>query len=362
VTSNGVKETPRLPSSQAVFNAPRDNIIFLIAQTSHIEVKLLYTHLKTPKGTPLIMAHSESKTAILASLAGNGLIAITKFVAAAFTGSSAMLSEGIHSVVDTGNQILLLRGLHLSKKPANDAHPFGFGKEIYFWSFIVAILLFTFGGALSMYEGVKHLKHPEPITDILTNYLVLGFAFIFEGYAFWIAYKSMKKTTKHFHWFRSVNRAKDPSIIVVLLENSAAMLGLLVAFIGITLSYFLDLTYFDAIASMGIGVILLVIAIWLAIESKKLLIGESANPTLVKNITDLLNAAPEIDRVQKVLTLHMGPEEVLVNLYADFKDDISSQQIEETVTQLENKIKALSTDITWVFIAAKSFAKRKNKK
>lgn len=309
------------------------------------------------------MAKSDSKKAIITAFVGNFLIAITKFIAAMFTGSSAMISEGIHSVVDTSNQILLLQGLRLSKKPPNDEHPFGFGKEIYFWSFVVAILLFTFGGALSMYQGVKHIQHPEEIKNIFANYIVLFFAFIFEGYAWHVAYTSIKKNAKHFHWFRSVNRAKDPSIIVVLLEDTAAMLGLIVAFLGITLSYFFNWVYFDGIASILIGIILLIVAIWLAIESKNLLIGESASPELVQEIRGVLEEDPDIDAVQKVLTMHMGPQEILVNLYADFKDGLSSQDVENAIALLEEKIKNLSSDITWVFIAAKTFSGRieKNK-
>lgn len=308
------------------------------------------------------MAHSDSKFVIIAALAGNALIAVIKFIAAIITGSSAMLSEGIHSLVDVGNQVLLLQGLHRSQKRPTTEHPFGFGKEIYFWSFVVAILLFSIGGALSFYEGVKHIRHPEPITDIFINYIVLGFAFIFEGCAWWVALKTIKKTTKRFHWFRSVNRAKDPSIIVVLLEDTAAMIGLFIAFIGISLSYFFNFFIFDAIASMAIGVVLFIVATWLAIESKKLLIGESASPELIKAIKDIIIDEPSIIAVKNVMTLHMGPEEILVNLYVDFKDNIKSQEIERTITELEEKIKATSDTITWVFIAAKSFSKKKRQK
>lgn len=303
------------------------------------------------------MAQSESRTVIIAALIGNTLIAITKFIAASITGSSAMLSEGIHSLVDVGNQVLLLQGLYRAKKPANRDHPFGHGKEIYFWSFVVAILLFTFGGALSLYEGIKHFQHPEPIKNIGINYVVLGFALVFEGAAWWVAYKTIKKSTRRFHWFHSVNRAKDPSIIVVLLEDTAAMAGLVVAFIGITLAHFLNIAAFDAIASMLIGVILLVVAVWLAYESKNLLIGESASPHLVAKIKKIVRAHEHVEDLQDVLTMHMGPEEVLVNLKVDFKDNIKSQTIEKTVMQLEAEIKDASDDVAWVFIACKSFAK-----
>lgn len=299
-----------------------------------------------------------SKLIIIAALIGNFLIAITKFTAAYISKSSAMFSEGVHSVVDVGNQVLLLVGLNLSQRKADKSHPFGYGKEIYFWSFVVAILLFSLGGGISLYEGIKHIKHPEPITDVKVSYIVLLFAIVFESIAWGIAYREVKKEHKKFHWIRTIQDAKDPSFMVVLLEDSAALTGLIIAFIGVTLSYYFNLHIFDAIASIGIGLVLVFVAIWLAYESKNLLIGEAAKPELVQQIRLVLSDHPSLTGVRNILTMHMGPDDILVNLYVDFKDDIASQEVEKTIAELEKKIRALSPGIEWVFISAKSFSKR----
>lgn len=298
-----------------------------------------------------------TKTVVLAALVGNMMIAVTKFAAASFTGSSAMISEGIHSLVDVGNQVLLLVGLRQAKKPADPAHPYGYGKEIYFYSFIVAILLFAFGGGLSIYEGLKHLSDPKPITSIYINLIVLSLAFIFEGGAWWVAFKEFKKSTKRFHWFRSVNRAKDPALIVVLLEDSAAMLGLIIASGGILLSHGLNMPIIDALTSIAIGAILLVVASWLAYESKSLLVGEAADQEVISHIKQLIINNDEVDDLQNILTMHLSPDEILLNLHVDFAANLTSQQVEDCVTNLEHKIKAAIPEIKWVFIAAKSFAR-----
>ncbi len=299
-----------------------------------------------------------SKNVVLAALIGNILIAVTKFFAAAFTGSSAMLSEGIHSLVDVGNQVLLLFGLKQAKKPATPEHPYGFGKEIYFYSFVVAILLFAFGGGLSIYEGIKHLQHPEAIKGIYINYIVLGFAFIFEGAAWWVAYKEFKKISKRFHWFHAINRAKDPAIIVVLLEDSAAMIGLFIATVGITLSHMLNMPIIDSMASILIGSLLLLIASWLAYESKSLLVGEAANPEICLAVQKIISQSEYCDGVQNIMTMHISPEDILLNLQVDFKDDLTSQQVEATIAEFEQHIKQTIPSISWIFIAAKSFIKK----
>ena len=223
-----------------------------------------------------------SKKVIIAALIGNSLIAITKFFAAFMTGSSAMMSEGIHSLVDTGNQILLLHGIKQSTKPADENFPFGHGKEIYFWSFIVAILIFALGGGISIYEGIQNLLHPSEMKNPMINYIVLGLAMIFEGGAWAFALREFSRAKGKWGYIEAVQRAKDPSIFVVLFEDSAAMLGLLVAFVGIALAQYTGFLYFDGIASIIIGLILIGTAIWLAYETKGLLIGESANLDVVK--------------------------------------------------------------------------------
>ena len=293
-----------------------------------------------------------SKKVIIAALIGNGLIAITKFIAATITGSSAMLSEGIHSLVDTGNQVLLLHGIKQSKKPADEHFPFGHGKEIYFWSFIVAILIFALGGGISIYEGAQHLIHPSPMTNPMINYIVLGLAMLFEGGAWFFALREFSRAKGKWGYIEAVQRAKDPSIFVVLFEDSAAMLGLMVAFAGIALTQYTGFLYFDGIASIIIGLILIGTAIWLAYETKGLLIGESANQYVVKGIREILQLSPVIDHVNEVLTMHMGPDYVLVNLSVDFKNNISAHEVENIIEAFDNNIKQQYPQVKRIFIEA----------
>jgi len=295
---------------------------------------------------------SGSKKVIYAALVGNTLISITKFFAAFMTGSSAMLSEGIHSLVDTGNQVLLLHGIKQSEKPADEDFPFGYGKEVYFWSFIVAILIFALGGGISIYEGLKHLQNPEPITDPSINYIVLGLALIFEGVAWYFAFKEFTKVKGKWTYLQAIKHTKDPSIFIVLFEDSAAMLGLLVAFIGIALAQYTGIAIFDSIASILIGMILLGTSIWLAYETKGLLIGESANKEVVSRIKRTLIKSSLVEHINEVLTMHMGPEYILANISVDFRNSATAQDIEDTVSQLTSKIKKEFPEIKRVFIEA----------
>jgi cation diffusion facilitator family transporter len=258
------------------------------------------------------MAGSSTK-AIVAALIGNGLVAVTKFVAAGITGSSAMFSEGVHSVVDTGNQVLLLFGLRQARKPPDDRFPFGHGKEVYFWSFVVAIFIFALGAGISIYEGVEALAHPTPVENVVVNYVVLSLAIVFEAFAWGFAFREFNKSKGQRGYLEAVRTGKDPTLFVVLFEDTAAMLGLLVAMGGIALGQITGNLYFDGIASIAIGVILALTAVWLAYETKGLLIGESANRPVVEGIRRLARAFPEIDHVNEVLTMHMGPEFILVN-------------------------------------------------
>ena len=293
---------------------------------------------------------SSSKKVIYAALAGNGLIAVTKFIAAAITGSSAMLSEGIHSAVDTTNQMLLLYGLRRSKKPADSLFPFGYGKEVYFWSFVVAILIFAVGAGISVYEGVHQLKNPRPIENFMVNYFVLAFAMLFEGAAWLFAYREFSKTMGRRGYIEAIRMAKNPSVFVVLFEDSAAMLGLLVAFLGILLGQLTGNTLYDGLASILIGVILGATAIWLAYEIKGLLVGESALPDVVGEIRRLADKHDEIEHINEVLTLHMGPEYILVNLSVDFQNTISADRVELTILQLDREIKRAHPLVKRVFI------------
>jgi len=301
---------------------------------------------------------SGSKLVIIAALIGNGLISITKFVAAAITGSSAMMSEGIHSLVDTGNQVLLLYGMKRAAKPPDEDFPFGYGKEIYFWSFIVAILIFALGGGISIYEGIQHIQRPEPITNPLVNYIVLGLAMVFEGAAWYFAFREFNRVKGRWGYLEAIQRAKDPSIFVVLFEDSAAMLGLIVAFVGVWLTQSTGILIFDGIAPVIIGCILVGTAIWLAYETKGLLIGESANQSVIRGIRSALETKSNIQHINEILTMHMGPDFVLANISVDFDDNISAQQVETDIAAIDRGIKQAFPQIKRVFIEAE---KRSNK-
>jgi len=301
---------------------------------------------------------SGSRLVIIAALIGNSLISITKFVAASITGSSAMMSEGIHSLVDTGNQILLLYGMKRAAKPPDADFPFGYGKEIYFWSFIVAILIFALGGGISIYEGIQHIKHPEPISNPLVNYIVLGLALVFEGAAWYFAFREFSRVKGRWGYFEAIQRAKDPSIFVVLFEDSAAMLGLIVAFVGVWLSQSTGILIFDGIASVVIGFILVGTAIWLAYETKGLLIGESANRSVIRGIRSALETKSNIQHINEILTMHMGPDFILANISVDFADAISAQQVEADIAAIDRSIKQTFPQIKRVFIEAEKRGNR----
>jgi cation diffusion facilitator family transporter len=301
------------------------------------------------------MATSSSKKVIFAALAGNSLIAITKFAAAWFTGSSAMFSEAIHSTVDTGNQGLLLYGLKRAARKPDEKHPFGYGPEIYFWAFVVAILIFALGAGISIYEGIEKVRHPTPVTSPIINYVVLGLAMVFEGAAWWIAYKEFNTTRGKRGLLEAIRVAKDPSVMTVLLEDSAAMLGLIAAFVGIGLGQALDMPVLDGVASLVIGGILASVAWFLAYEMKALLIGEAADPEVLAQVRRILTAHKAVLRTNEVLTMHLGPREVLLNLSVDFKDGMDSTQVEETIGELERRIKTASPQVKRIYIEAQSW-------
>jgi cation diffusion facilitator family transporter len=293
-----------------------------------------------------------SRKVIYAALAGNSLIAATKFIAAFMTGSSAMLTEGIHSVVDTGNQALLLYGLKRARKPADEQFPFGHGKEVYFWSFIVAILIFAVGAGISIYEGVIHVLHPAVIGNPTVNYVVLGLAVVFEGAAWYFAFVEFTRAKGKWGYVEAIQRGKDPTLFVVLFEDSAAMLGLLVAFAGVSMSQITGLGVFDGMASIIIGMILGGTAIWLAYETKGLLIGESANPQVVAGIRKIVSSSPEVLYVNEVLTMHMGPDFILLNLGVEFADEARAPDLEEAVRRIEGSIKDAYPEVKRIFIEA----------
>jgi cation diffusion facilitator family transporter len=297
----------------------------------------------------------ESKVAIFAAIAANLLIAVTKFIAAFFSGSSAMLSEAIHSLVDTGNGALLLVGVRQSQKPYDATHPFGHGKELYFWPLIVAILVFSLGGGMSVYEGITHLTHPHR-GDPKWSYIVLGLAFAFESVSAFLAFKAFRKELKGAGVLATIRRSKDPTTFTVLFEDSAALAGLIVAFLGILLGDLLENPYLDGIASIVIGVILAFVAVFLAYETKGLLIGEGVDPETLESIRSIAAGDEAVQNVRKSLTMHFGPHEVLLAIDIEFKQQLSATEVADAINRVEAAIRARHPEIRHIFIEAKALA------
>jgi len=300
---------------------------------------------------------ASSKKVVVAALVGNGMIAATKFGAALFTGSSAMFSEAIHSVADTGNQALMLWGMRAAKRPPDEDHPFGYGKEIYFWSFVVAILLFAIGAGVSLYEGIRHMAHAiehgghlEHEASFTVNYVVLGAAFLFECGALYIAVREFNKTRGDEGFLEAVRTGKDPSMFVVLFEDIGAGTGLVIAFVGVVLTDITGLAYYDAGSSICIGLLLGATALWMAYETKGLLIGESAKDSVVEGIRNLLGEYDEIRHINEVVTIHMGPNTVLATISVDYRDGLKSGAIEKGVTEITRRIKNRYPRIKRVFV------------
>ncbi len=296
------------------------------------------------------MAEPETPRALLAAMAANLAIAATKFVAAGFTGSSAMLSEGIHSLVDTGNSGLLLLGTHRSRRPPDEAHPFGHGKELYFWSLIVAIVIFAGGGGMSIYEGITHIRHPAPVKDATWNYVVLGASAVFEGASWVIALRQLRKGRGPEGLLRRIVRSKDPTSFMVLLEDSAALSGLVVAFVGVLLSHLLHAPILDGVASIVIGAILAAVAAFLAHESKGLLVGEGVDPQTLEALRAELQADPAVCKVGNALTMYFGPEQILLNAEVRFRPDLSAAELSAVIARLERVIRARHPGVTRIFI------------
>lgn len=294
---------------------------------------------------------SGSKKIIYAALVVNTFISITKFIAAFISGSSAMFSEGIHSLVDTGNQGLLLLGMKRAEKPADVNFPFGHGKEIYFWSFVVSILIFAVGAGFSLYEGVHSLFAGVVPKDPTLNYLVLGLSIIFECVAWYMALKEFNKVRGSMGYIEAVQRGKDPSMFVVLFEDSAALLGLVVAFIGVFLAHMTGNSLYDSIASILIGLILAGTAVWLAYETKSLLIGEAAEEDIVEKIRIESVKISGIEKTGQILTMHMGPEFILVNMDVTISNELpSAGAVTQSIRELDQMIKSLDIRIKRVFI------------
>lgn len=295
-------------------------------------------------------AHSGSKKAVYAALAGNLLIAITKFVVAAITGSSAMLSEGVHSLVDTFNEVLLLYGIRRSSRPPDLTQPLGHGRELYFWNFIVALLIFSLGAGVSFYEGIIHIRSPEPIESFNLTYLVLGLSAVFEGISWWVALTEFRRHKGRQDLLAAVRESKDPTTFTVLFEDSAALLGLAIAFAGILASQLTGIPQFDGAASIGIGLVLGITAVFLARETKSLLIGESASAKLETAILEIAGRHPAVHRANGVLTVHLGPMQVVAALSLEFLDRLTAPEIESCVAEIERAIRQEHPQVTTLFV------------
>jgi cation diffusion facilitator family transporter len=294
--------------------------------------------------------HNSSTTVVYAALAGNLAIAATKFVAFVLTGSSAMLTEAIHSSVDTGNQGLLLLGLARARKPPSQTHPFGYGMEVYFWAFVVALLIFALGGAFSIYEGVLKIVRPEPIERAWINFVVIGLAMLFEGGSFLVAWREFKVIRRGTPFFQAIRRSKDPSIFAVLLEDGAALAGLAIAALGVAGTSLFHIPWADGAASVAIGLLLVLVAIFLANETRSLLTGESASPRIVAEVRAMLEADPRIDSVAEVLSMHLGPQEILLGVTLDFRDTLTAVEIEKAGDDFAQAIRTIDPRITRVFV------------
>jgi len=296
------------------------------------------------------LANIRENIVLYGALAANLGIAVAKFVAAAISGSSSMLTEGVHSLVDSGNQLLLLYGQHRSRKPADRSHPFGYGRELYFWAFVVAILIFAVGAGVSIYEGVEHVRSPEPLRDPTINYVVLGVALALEGASWFIAVREFDARRGDLGWWASVRRSKDPAAFIVLFEDSAALLGLLIAGVGVWASHHFADPRIDGMASIAIGAILALVAVLLAREAKGLLIGESADLGLIERIHDTVARHPRITFVNHVRTIHTAPDAIFVAISADFDDRLPMGEAETVIEAIETELKALTPQLTSVYI------------
>lgn len=305
------------------------------------------------------MAEGSTKV-VLAALGGNMAIAVTKFIASAFTGSAAMFSEAIHSVVDSGNQVLLLYGIRRARRPPTPQHPFGHGREVYFWSFVVAVMLFGIGAGLSLYDGWHALDHPAPVETPWVNFAVLGVATLFETASWIVALREFRRSTGGQNILSAVHRSKNPSVFVVLFEDTAALIGLLLAGIGLALGEITGDPQWDAWASMAIGVVLAIVAAMLAYESKGLLIGESADRRVVEGIRAIVGEEARVKRPLDVLTMHMGPEDVLLNLSVEFQDSLTAREVEDAVCAIESRIRHRYPQVRRIFVEAESLRIRRD--
>lgn len=296
------------------------------------------------------MASGPSTTTVLASVAGTSAITLVKFLAAGFSGSAAMLAEGVHSLVDTINSLLLYLGLRRSHKPADATHPFGYGLELYFWTLVVALLMFAVGGGLTIAEGIYHVLQPEQLNSVGWSYTVLGLSLAFNGFTWAVAMKQFWAGKGRQRFWQAVRKTKDPTILTVLFEDSASLVGLVIAFLGIFLSRCFNLPALDGIASILIGLLLGGVAMGLVYQSKTLLAGESANEETVQSIRKLVRSDNSVEEIQDLLTMHLSPEEILLNLKIRFRNGLPIRAVGEAVDRLEEILRKEHPEIKQIFI------------
>lgn len=298
---------------------------------------------------------SESSTTVVVAIVVNAAIALAKYAAALMSGSAAMLAEAIHSTVDTGNEALLLLGIKRSQKPADERHPFGYGQEIYFWSLVVAIVIFGLGGGAAISEGVWRLVEPHKLENLLWNYIVLGVALAFEAVSWLVAYRAVRNEQPGVPIMQAVRSSKDPSRFVVLVEDTAAILGLLIALVAGTMlpPVFPD-AHLDSVASILIGLLLVATAVFLISETRGLLIGESAGKATVDGIRALLEDDGHVAAVKRILTMHLAPENVLLNLDLQFNNEIAAGDLPAAIERIESAIRARYPEIKEIFVEAQA--------
>ena len=294
--------------------------------------------------------------AVVGALFANGLIAILKFVGAAITGSSGMMAEALHSVADTTNQVFLLLGLRFYKRPASSKHPFGYGKERFFWSFIAAIFIFGVGATYAIYEGIEKLRHPHPPTNLAWAYWILGLAFMLEAGSIGLAiYQEVKEAHHEGLSFREyLSESKDPTAKTVLFEDSAALIGIVIAATGLVLTEYqvggAAGSYWDGLASIVIGLVLAVVAFVLARSSRGLLLGEAANSKVLAKIKQAIESHPNVERVVELLTMHLAPKQILINANLQLRADLRTGEIEKSIREIEDRIKSAEPKVEMMFL------------
>jgi len=303
------------------------------------------------------MARREAPTTVLVAIGANAGIAVAKGVVAALTGNSAMFVETIHSIVDTINECLLLLGEHRSRKPADDRHPFGYGQELYFWSLVVAIVVFGIGGGMGILEGIDRVRNPGVLGEAIWTYVVLGIAFVLEGISWFKAFEALRRSaaiTSFRGLLRALSASKDPAVFVVIFEDSAALIGLLIAFFGTLLGHVFDRPVIDGYASILIGLVLALVAIVLASETRNLLIGESAAPDVVASIRSIALESTYVRSVSRILTMHMSPHDVLLNVDFDLEPMLTAIDVDETIEGFEARVRERHPEVKLIFVEVDS--------